>query len=56
MSSMEEYRIICFIPRSKDAFSVNIEKSRLVDELKDMIKAKKSPTFTNVEADTLNLY
>ena len=45
MSSTEEYRIICFIPRSKDAFSVNIEKSRLVDELKDMIKAKKSPIF-----------
>jgi len=35
MSITEGYKIICFIPRSKDAFSVNIEESRLVDELKD---------------------
>jgi len=56
MSSTEEYVIICFIPRSKDAFSVNIEKSRPVDQLKDMIKAKKPQTFVNVEADTLSLY
>jgi len=35
---------------------MTIEKSRLVDQLKGMIKSKRSQMFANVEADTLSLY
>jgi len=56
MTSKKENKIICFIPGEQDAFSVKIEKSGLVDDLKDKIKKKRSRTFANVEAATLNLY
>ena len=48
--------VSCFIPRKKNTFTVAVETSQKVAHLQDKIKEKKLITFTNVEADTLNLY
>jgi len=56
MSSTKEYRIFCFIPGEQDDFPVKIEKSGLVDELKEKIKEKRQQKLADVDAATLNLY
>jgi Crinkler effector protein N-terminal domain len=48
--------LLCFIPSGKRVFSVEIDKTRIVDQLKDAIKKKKEQTLANVEADALTLY
>ena len=48
--------LLCFIPGGKSVFSVEIDKTKIVDQLKDAIKEKKKQTLANVEADALILY
>ena len=48
--------LLCFIPGGKSVFSVEIDKTKIVDQLKDAIKKKKTQTLANVEADDLILY
>jgi len=38
------------------AFSVNVSNSNTVDELKELIKAKKQPEFDDIAADKLTLW
>ena len=56
MANMETYKISCFIPRNKNIFTVDVEKTQDVHCLKKLIRAEKLQTFTNVEVDALNLY
>jgi len=56
MPSTKEYRIFCFIPGEQDDFPVKIEKSGLVDELKEKIKEKRQQKLAGVDAATLKLY
>ena len=51
--------ISCFIPREKNTFTIDIDDINLTQEaycLKELIKEKKPITFSDVEADALNLY
>jgi hypothetical protein len=49
--------LFCWILDVSDrSFSVSIEETRTVDNLKEQILAKKSATFANIEADQLTLW
>jgi len=50
--------LICLVQgeTADRAFPVRIESSRLVGELKDAVKQKKSPKFDNFAADELTLW
>ena len=51
--------ISCFIPGEKNTFTIDIDDidmTRKAYRLKELIKEKKPITFSDVEADALNLY
>jgi Crinkler effector protein N-terminal domain len=49
--------LFCWILDVSDrSFSVSIEETRTVDNLKEEILTKKSATFANIEADQLRLW
>ena len=48
--------LFCFIPGGKSVFSVEIDKTKIVDQLKKAIKKKKTQTLANVEPHALTLY
>jgi len=50
------YRLFCLIPSSKNYFSVKINKTDTVDELKEKIKEKKPVVLEALDADALTLY
>ena len=56
MANMETYKISCFIPRNKNIFTVDVEKTQDIHCLKKLIRVEKLQTFANVEVDALNLY
>ena len=50
--------LLCLVKGNKtaNAFPVHTDKDQLVGDLKDAIKAKKSPVFDNFPADELKLW
>jgi hypothetical protein len=49
--------LFCWILNVSDrSFSVSIEETRTVDNLKKLIVKEKSTTFANIEADQLTLW
>jgi len=50
--------LFCYIlgDDPNDIFPVEIDSSKSIGNLKDVIKAKKSPTFNNISADKLRLW
>ena len=50
------YNLCCAILGHKTAFSVDIDETRMVGELKDEIKAKKAHALSSYDADSLVLY
>ena len=50
------YRLICFIRGNKDAISIKIDETDLVDELKKVIKRESSTLLRGVDAKDLTLY
>jgi len=50
------YDIFCFIPGDRSTFSVSINETESVDNLRDKIKAKKSNELKHVDAAKLTLY
>ena len=48
--------LLCFIPSGKRVFSVEIDKTKIVDQLKKAIKKVKQQMLANVEAHALTLY
>jgi Crinkler effector protein N-terminal domain len=50
------YTIICAILGETTSFPIEIESSKIVGILKDMIKEKKPNRFAGVDADELALY
>ena len=56
MSQPEIYTVICIVVGEGAPFRVEIEKNKIVDQLKDLIKEKKSNTFADIDANLLMLY
>ena len=48
--------LFCFIPGGKRVFSVEIDKTKIVDQLKKEIKKEKKPELNAFTADALTLY
>ncbi|KAG8845013.1 hypothetical protein FRB91_002127 [Serendipita sp. 411] len=54
--SQDIYKVFCIVSDGTTSFSVKIPKNDTVDDLKELIKAKKSNTFSDIDADALTLY
>jgi Crinkler effector protein N-terminal domain len=50
------YKLLCIVIGEKAPFSIKIDDTELVDDLKDAIKKKKEHTLGAFDADALNLY
>jgi hypothetical protein len=50
------YKIFCFLERPSALFSVKIDKTETVDDLKKKIKVENSVALAGVDAEYLNLY
>ena len=48
--------LICFAPGGEDVFSVDIDETKLVTHLKEVIKEKNPHALANVDAAALTLY
>ena len=48
--------LLCFIPGGKSVFSVEIDKTKIVDQLRKAIKEEMKQTLANVKANALILY
>ncbi|KAI9240540.1 MAG: hypothetical protein BYD32DRAFT_151644 [Podila humilis] len=48
--------LFCLIDGEATPFSVEIDRTKTVDHLKDLIKAKKANTYSDVDADMLMLW
>src|SRR5882757_6624518 len=53
---MEEYTISYFIPGDKNTFTVDVEKTRNVHNLKEKIRATEFQTLSSFQASDLELY
>ena len=55
---MTEITLFCLVngDNPKNAFPVHFEDSKLVGDLKDAIKKKRSPRFDDIAADELDLW
>ncbi|KAF9189597.1 hypothetical protein BGZ49_003794 [Haplosporangium sp. Z 27] len=49
-------KLFCIIDGDSTAFSVKIEPEDTVDDLKDAIKIKQSPSFNDIQASNLVLW
>ncbi|KFH62119.1 hypothetical protein MVEG_11758 [Podila verticillata NRRL 6337] len=48
--------LFCLVDGDATPFSVEIDQTKTVDHLKDLIKAKKAPEFNDIAADKLTLW
>lgn len=48
--------LACFIPGGKNVFSIKIDETERVDQLKDAIKLKKAPELDDFAMDALTSY
>jgi hypothetical protein len=58
MVDNDEYTLLCLVrgDSAENAFAVNINRGKLVSELKKLIKSNKAPEFDDVAADKLELW
>jgi len=56
MSQSRIYTVVCIAVDEDPPFSVDIEKNETVDQLKKLIKLKRSDLFANIDPNTLSLY
>ena len=50
------YTLFCIVPGDKNLFSVKVDETQTVDELKKAIKSENSHKFENVDAYELTLH
>ncbi|KAF9323060.1 hypothetical protein BG006_001796, partial [Podila minutissima] len=48
--------LFCLVDGETTPFSVEVDRTKTVDHLKDLIKAKKANTYSDVDADMLMLW
>jgi Crinkler effector protein N-terminal domain len=56
MSQSDIYTVLCIVIGEDVPFSVEIEKSKIVSQLKDLIKEKRTDVFANIGSNLLDLY